>query len=541
MSLQGLVVCACALFVLGRCQESRIVNIHQGPVRGYKSQDGNYFGFFGIPFATAPKGVHRFKAPLPPPTWDEPLEAVNLNIACPQNDRDGQNQIRKQEECLIANIYVPETDVPNLPVYVYFYGGGFQYGYGELKTPVNLMKSREIIFVTFNYRLGALGMLCLGTEDVPGNAGLKDQVALLRWVQKNIAAFGGNPRDVTIGGCSAGGVSVDILSISKITKGLFNKVITQSGPNTASFSVQVDPISNAKMIARELNFENVDDLEALEHFYKTTPLSVLSSINVMNRTDSSVIFAPCVERDVGQEMVLHDYPVKILEKGDFVKLPMLYGSSNMEGIYRLRYFDQWKDLMNQNFSQFLPDNLFFENERDKEKVIRKVKHFYFGNDPVSESNIMGYVTYFSDVMFLHATTWTARLQHEAGNKEVYLYEYSFVDKDEDYIPYTKIRGATHCAQNIAVMDLGDENDLSEEYKQMKSILRKMWLNFIKTGKPVPENSSYPQWPPVSSGASPYMSLNTTPRLINKDLLKDRFKLWDDIYKKHFRHPIPPTL
>nr|XP_032527730.1 esterase FE4-like [Danaus plexippus plexippus] len=402
------------------------------------------------------------------------------------------------------------------------------------------MKSREIIVVSFNYRVGALGMLCLGTEDVPGNAGLKDQIALLRWVQKNIAAFGGNPNEVTIGGCSAGGSSVDILSVSKLIKGLFNKVITQSGPNTASFSVQVDPISNAKMIARELNFENVDDLEALEHFYKTTPLSVLSSIPLSNRTDSSVIFAPCVERDVGQEMVLHDYPARILAKGDYFKLPMLYGMTNMEGIYRVPFFEKWKDLMNQNFTLFLPDNLFFENEKDKAKVIRKLKYFYFGDDPVSEKNIMGYVKYISDVMFSYGTALTVRLHNEAGNEEVYLYEYSFVDKDQDYIPYTEVRGATHCSQNAAFMDLGDENDLSEEYKQMKSILRKMWLNFIKTGKPVPENSSYPQWPPVSSGASPYMSLNTTPRLINKDLLKDRFKLWDDIYKKHFRHPIPPT-
>lgn len=120
-----------------------------------------------------------------------------------------------------------------------------------------------------NYRVGIHGFLCLGTEDAPGNAGMKDQVALLRWVKKNIANFGGNPDDVTIGGHSSGSASVDLLMLSKSAEGLFNKVIPESGVSTSVFTIQSEPLENAKWFAKANNFTDVDDVYALEQFYKT--------------------------------------------------------------------------------------------------------------------------------------------------------------------------------------------------------------------------------------------------------------------------------
>lgn len=109
------------------------------------------------------------------------------------------------------------------------HGGCFQIGYGDLAVPKKLIVEHTIIAVTVNYRVGTHGFLCLGTEEVPGNAGMKDIVAALRWVKKNIANFSGNSDEVTITGYSAGSAAVDLLMLSKSAEGLFNKIIPESG------------------------------------------------------------------------------------------------------------------------------------------------------------------------------------------------------------------------------------------------------------------------------------------------------------------------
>nr|AIY69064.1 carboxyl/choline esterase [Chilo suppressalis] len=187
-------------------------------------------------------------APLAPPTWVEPFDAIDKGIICPQFSVPAGKTA--QEDCLVASVYVPNTNKTNLPVMIIIHGGQFLVGYGDVTTPRQLVNSQKVIVVTFNYRLGIHGFLCLGTKDVPGNAGMKDQVALLRWVKQNIASFGGNPDEVTIVGCSAGGSSVDLLMISKLTKGLFKRVIGMSSANVGVTSVQLDPVEYARTQAR---------------------------------------------------------------------------------------------------------------------------------------------------------------------------------------------------------------------------------------------------------------------------------------------------
>ncbi|XP_034827854.1 esterase FE4-like [Maniola hyperantus] len=539
MLLHGIYFCACGFLVSVICEPaSRLVNIYQGPVKGYMAPEGGVFVFYGIPYATAPTGPQKFRPPLPPPIWTTTFEALQTNIICPQNRAltKYKGEFMMQEDCLIANVYVPDTEETNLPVVVNVHGGAFQYGYGSRRAPIHLVQSKKVIAVNFNYRVGAHGFLCLGTEDVPGNAGMKDQVALLRWVQKNIAQFGGNPNDVTINGCSSGGASVDLLMISKMAKGLFHKVIPESGSKTAPFTVQVDPIANAKKIAKELNYSNVDDIENLEKYYKTAPYEKLYEVDLGKDKHTSFVFFPCVERNIGEEIFLDDDPVNIIKKGAYTKLPMLYGISDMEGIFRTKYFDDWKDQMNEKFADFIPVNLKFSNEEEKEKVAQKIKEFYFGNETINEESILEYIKYFSDVMVGYGTARSVKMHVEAGNSQIYLYKYEFVDDSTDYIPYTNIRGAAHCAQANAISDLGDESKLSQEYKNMKSVMRDLWLNFITTGKPVPDGSEYPAWPPVGYNRSPYMSLNRTLAL-KSSFLGNRAPFWDDIYDKHYAKPV----
>ncbi|XP_050673483.1 cholinesterase-like [Leptidea sinapis] len=218
--------------------------------------DEGFYAFYGIPYATAPTGDNKFKVNLPSPVWLDTLEAVDDTIICSQQHFFNliPKNMRMKEYCLIANLFVPDTKENNLPVVVNIHGGGFQICYGNLNTYKNLIRSKRIIIVTFNYRLGPFGFLCLGTKDAPGYAGMKDQVALLRWVNQNIAEFDGNPEDVTIDGYSAGSSSVDLLMLSESARGLFHKAIPESGAGIASFSVQTDPKANAIEYAKLLNY-----------------------------------------------------------------------------------------------------------------------------------------------------------------------------------------------------------------------------------------------------------------------------------------------
>ncbi|XP_022828343.1 esterase FE4-like [Spodoptera litura] len=548
MQWQTCVLLLCVTAILAD-DEWREVKTAQGPVRGRKHPTEDIYTFYNIPYATAPVGVDRYKAPLPPPVWLEPYDAVNKNIICPQVHlpmfETSTNLLVQQENCLIANVYVPKTNKKNLSVAVYVHGGGFVVGWGEMLKYTQFMKTKDVIVVTFNYRVGVHGFLCLGSEIAPGNAGMKDQVALLRWVQKNIASFGGNPDDVTILGYSAGSASVDLLMLSKSTEGLFHKVVPESGGSLAAFSIQSDPIEIAKTYAKILNFTDVDDITALTEFYTTTPLDVLTSTSaVFGRPESTFLFAPCVERDIGVEMFLSESPRKILSEGNYKKLPVLYGFADLEGLMHFQYFEDWKNKMNEKFSDFLPADLKFKSEEEREEVATKIKQFYFGEKPVSEETILGCINYFSDVLFTNAMLWATKLQVEAGNNQIYLYEYSFVEESTPIVPHTNVRGANHCDQSIAVADgtnfgQPDESKATPEFLKMKRIMREIWHNFIKTGNPVPEGSSLPAWPAAGVDRSPHMSLGQKIELRGV-LLKERSRFWEDIYQRYYREPVPPS-
>lgn len=393
-----------------------------------------------------------------------------------------------EEDCLIANVYMPESNEELLPVFIHFHGGAYAFGHGDISQSEDLVKSKKIVAVTFNHRLGAHGFLCLGTKDVPGNAGMKDQVALLRWVKNNIEKFGGNPNEVTIAGHNTGSSSVDLLMISKAAQGLFKRAIVESGANTAPFSVQIDPIKNAKRYA-ELYFhreENLDNINDLELFYKNLSSTELNSKNTFARPDSTFLMSPCVERDVGQEILLNDNPVNILKSGNFEKRPMLYGFNEIDGQLRLVFFEFWEPYMNTHFLEFLPADLQFEDISEKRKVAREIKRFYFGDETIGKETVSEFVKYFTDVMYAYPALRSVKYQVEAGNNQVYSF---MLSKNLFEGPETVYKNTTlvdQCPKTIGVL-----NDYWEEIKEdgydavdlkpVKDILPQVVLNFIISG------------------------------------------------------------
>lgn len=195
--------------------------------------------FKGIPYATAPLGLQRFRPPQPHPGWDQPLEATEFGASCPQ--RDGMQNVFGDEDCLFLNVWTPAGS-QGLPVMVFIHGGGFVQG--ESANPLydgQMLAEHDVVLVSINYRLGPLGFLAAeelaaeSDDDTTGNYGLMDQQAALRWVQDNIAGFGGDPGNVTIFGESAGGSSVCGHLGSPRSDGLYHRGIIQSGGGCGNY------------------------------------------------------------------------------------------------------------------------------------------------------------------------------------------------------------------------------------------------------------------------------------------------------------------
>ena len=210
----------------------RTVRLDSGWLRGVSGRDPSISVFRGIPYAAAPVGALRWRAPQPPTPWQGIRPADRFGSICPQ---DGPQQ-GMSEDCLYANVWTGARDASERrPVFVWIYGGAFLAGAGsDPQFDGEALARKGVVVVTFNYRLGALGFLAtpeLSRESghaASGNFGLLDDIALLQWVRRNIAAFGGDPARVTIGGQSAGAGSVGFLAMSPLARGLFRRAIQES-------------------------------------------------------------------------------------------------------------------------------------------------------------------------------------------------------------------------------------------------------------------------------------------------------------------------
>ena len=221
-----------------------IVRTDSGVVRGTVGSGG--YEFLGLPYAAPPVGNLRWRPPQPPASWDGIRDATQFAPSCPQLPSLFAPPGPFSEDCLHLNVYTPvlHSDA-DMPVLVWIHGGGFTQD-GARNYDGSKLAADGTVVVTIDYRLGALGFLAhpaLASQDgSAGNYGLMDQIAALRWVQRNIAQFGGDPQNVTIAGQSAGGLSVLALLVSQRARGLFQRAIVQSG----DFALTQQPLADAE-------------------------------------------------------------------------------------------------------------------------------------------------------------------------------------------------------------------------------------------------------------------------------------------------------
>ena len=230
LGVVGLVVLALGVPQTAMAARDGVVMTEAGKVRG--AEVNGVQAFQGIPYAAPPVGERRWRAPERAAAWSGVRDAAEPGAMCPQMGRgeDGLPTAVGNEDCLSLNVWKPKQG-RNLPVLVFVAGGGFTSGAGSQYGPAELV-ARGNVVVTLNYRLGALGFLAHpGLKDpAAGNFGLADQQAALRWVQRNVAAFGGDASRVTLWGQSAGAFSVCAQLVSPSARGLFQRAIVQSGP-----------------------------------------------------------------------------------------------------------------------------------------------------------------------------------------------------------------------------------------------------------------------------------------------------------------------
>ncbi|KAK9875468.1 hypothetical protein WA026_007860 [Henosepilachna vigintioctopunctata] len=365
--------------------EKYVIDTKLGKIKGKLASNYlgvEYYSFQGIPFARAPVGDLRFKAPLPAEAWNGVLDGTKEGPACPSVHMLFRWVTGNEDNCLNLNVYIkelPKDGVPLKPVMVWVHGGGFTYGSNstELYGPEYLI-TEDVILVTINYRLGIFGFICLEDENlgVTGNAGLKDQVMALTWVRENIISFGGDPNNVTVFGESAGAASVHFLTLSSLAKGLFHKVIIQSG---SALSPWAYGVRGVKHICEYMKTEENDESKILNMLQKMTTKDLL---NIQTNIPDTIIagfqrvFAPIVEKP-SKDAFISEEPEHLLKSGNYNKVPIIIGTNSNEAAFHrgMRIFEgsRWSFDCKLEIPLDLRKKL---SEKEEAEVVEKILNFY---------------------------------------------------------------------------------------------------------------------------------------------------------------------
>ncbi|MDF2897706.1 MAG: carboxylesterase, partial [Rhodococcus erythropolis] len=310
-----------------------VIRARGGEARGYP--DGGVFAWKGMPYAAAPVGARRFRAPQPAEPWDGVRDCREFGPIAPQGQSPAvpiDRAFKIDEDCLSINVWAPRPDGTPRPVMVWIHGGAYCLGSAAqtIYDGRHLAETGDVVLVSFNYRVGALGFLDLSgfsTADTvfESNCGLRDQIAALEWVRDNIDAFGGDPSAVTVFGESSGAGSITTLMTCPSAEGLFHRAIAQSPPATSVYGAE-----RAKTVAeRFLELLSIDPEDAGDLLTTDLELLVKASDDLVNeiptRIPGTLAMAPVVDRD----LVPH-YPVAAFQKGYAHRIPLIIGSNKDE-------------------------------------------------------------------------------------------------------------------------------------------------------------------------------------------------------------------
>lgn len=461
------------LFILScSTQAQKTVQVTGGEILGRQTADGTVSIYQGIPFAAPPVGSLRWKAPQPVKPWEGVLECTDFGPSPMQGDPIPFSMWSKEylikdepisEDCLYLNVWTgAQSPSEKRPVVVWIYGGGFNSGGANVPIYDGESFARKgVVFVSINYRVNIFGFLAHSeltkesANNSSGNYGILDQVAALKWVKENIAAFGGDPENVTIAGQSAGAMSVNTLVASPLAKGLFNKAIPHSG---GLLTGGLPTLSQAEQAGeRAVSRFNASSIEELR---------AMSAEEIMKAGGSW--------RPVIDNYLLPKDIKDVFAAGEQNKVDLLTGWNEDEGFtlggiqeasaYQQQIRNQYGDQADK-YLEYYPGSTDEEAEKSQYDAGRDL--------------IFGVQNY----------TW-ARIQAQAGT-DVYVYRFTRdVPGEGEYAKY----GAFHTGEvPYAYDNLEFVNRPWESAdRDLEAVMADYWVNFIKTGNP--NGSGLPDWP-----------------------------------------------
>lgn len=481
-----------------------VIEVSQGKLRGFRRLNGQNH-YYGIPYATS----KRFQSPKPPAKWNGVFDALFQFDSCSQSIGILQFGI---EDCLKLDIYTPgdNDSSQKLPVLVFFHGGAYFFG-SKWNYDPEFLVNKNVIVIVANYRLGILGFLCLGNV---ANLGLKDQLAALKWIKKNIAAFRGDPDNVTLSGQSAGSTSTSMHILSKRSKGLFHKAIMMSGNAFVPWAFNVDPLTPAFEDASKIR-RVTNENDVYNTFLKASINDLLAATQDTMKNFKYFKYSPCGDYNF-TEPFLHDSPYNIIRSGDFNKVPVIIGFTDLEGLlfYGLNSQTDLEYLEN-NLAQMLPSIFSWCSNKDKRKIARKIHSHYFKEREInSKASIKDGIDLYSDWMSYASTDVYSKLMAHFSDKPVYNYLFSYEGR-RNFVKLAAnsglgIRGAMHCDDMFyAFKPAGITLALNNGDKFITEVISTIFTNFMKYGNPTPTRTKLLPfiWPRTTANRSQIMRID----------------------------------
>ena len=489
-------VLAALLGTLAAAQTPVTVQTDHGPVVGTQTDTRS---FLGIPYAAPPVGDLRWRTPQPAMPWTTPRDATQFGSVCPQTvialfaqPGETPGTVKGNEDCLTLNIYTPVGATPQsqLPVMTWIHGGSFIAGSSVAYNGAELARKYGVIVVTLNYRLGALGWLSLPALSAEaggqsGNYGLQDQQAALRWVQTNIAAFGGDPAKVTVVGESAGGNSVCAHLVSPQSAGLFRGAIIQSGLCTSP--------GNAVTLAQA---ETRNTRYATNLGCQATDLACLRNVDLQKllagkvpglRPASNLVWSP-VYASTTLPLQLRD----AFETGRFNRVPVINGTNHDEG----RLFVQVASPDGKPISPVLywGGTGLTVGLINTSRTLARYPYRRYGTPALA------FATMFTDAVF----SCTALRVNQALSKYVPVYAFEFNDPQAATLiksPSDLPGLGSHHSSSLAyafqapVAGLSDPALFTPAQRTLSDAFSGAWMAFVKTGNP---NAAGTAWAPFAT-------------------------------------------
>lgn len=399
------------------------------------------------------------------------------------------NSVIGDEDCLYLNVYTPKLptkDGTPLPVMVFFHGGGFLFGSGtdDSSHGPDYLIEKDVVLVSFNYRLGILGFLSLDRKEAGGNMGLKDQIQALRWIKENIKAFSGDPDNVTLFGTSAGGACIEYMLLTPLAKGLFHKVIIHSGSTLNPWTYIEDNKDLAFKIPA-LKGKKIEDIDELFEYLLNLPVKELitSSMAVLksckHKGGFHFGFVPTLEKPGDWEPVFNKLTYKLLSQGEFTKVPIIMGYCSKEGLLMLTSTPDVVEELVQH-KKMVPHFPFHIDELEKNNVESKLKSIYLEGN-VSKQPDEFAIDFLGDVAFFGGIYVAAKLI-SSNNPNLYFYEFSY-DGGLNYLKKKlniNRNGVCHGDDmGYLIKSSIMSEHISETDKMVRSRMVEMWTNFAK--------------------------------------------------------------